>query len=174
MNPKPFPPENRTLPSRAGGWRRSLRRVASIALTLTLGLALWLFGADRRAGDAPQTVAAWGDEALQAQPNSLADWLPLAPANACGLGASSCFKCHNGKRAAAPNADPAKAPWHAQHSKVDNSCAGCHRGNPRVMKEEVAHTKMVAKPRDDSAGTCAGCHTSDLAKVKTAYVQGGK
>ena len=92
---------------------------------------------------------------------------------ACGLGASSCFKCHNGKRAGAPKSDASSAPWHAQHAKVNNSCVGCHRGNPRVMKDDVAHAKMVAKPRDDGAGTCAGCHSADLAKVKTAYT-GGK
>jgi len=137
-------------------------------------MTLWLFGADRRGADAPPAGAAWGDETAQAHEVSGADWLPMAPANACGLGASSCFKCHNGKRAGAPTSDPVKAPWHAQHAKVNNSCVGCHNGNPRVTKEDVAHTKMVAKPRDDSAGTCATCHSSDLAKIKTAYMQGAK
>ncbi|MFO1298461.1 MAG: hypothetical protein U1F25_19670 [Rubrivivax sp.] len=37
------------------------------------------------------------------------------------------------------------------------------------MKDDVAHTKMLAKPRDDSGGSCGTCHTADLAKIKTAY-----
>lgn len=150
-------------------WRAGVAFAAVSALAAVLSVGST--GTDE-AGD--RMAAGWGGEATAALAQHASALSPIGLANACGLGASSCFKCHNGKRAAAPNADPAKAPWHAQHSKVDNSCAGCHRGNPRVMKEEVAHTKMVAKPRDDSAGTCAGCHTSDLAKVKTAYVSGGK
>ena len=157
--------------------RTMARRAASTLALFTLGLVLWTVGPDRRGPAAVETEAAWGQEALLASDDSaaagLADWLPMAPANACGLGASSCFKCHNGKRAGAPKSEPASAPWHAQHAKVNNSCVGCHRGNPRVMKDDVAHAKMVAKPRDDSAGTCAGCHSADLAKVKTAY-SGGK
>ena len=177
MNSKPSEHPGRTSARRCGIWQRPLRRAASLALALLLGLALWTFGAPRGAPDAAQSAGAWGDEALQAEPGAaaaVADWLPLAPANACGLGASSCFKCHNGKRAALPTADPVKGPWHLQHSKVNNSCVGCHHGNPRVMKEDVAHNKLVAKPRDDTAGSCAGCHTGDLDKVKNAYAQGGK
>lgn len=174
MNRKPSEHPSCTTGPCPGAWRRSLHRAASLALALLLGVVLWTFGAPRGVSDAPQSVAAWGDEALQTEPAARTDWLPLAPANACGLGASSCFKCHNGKRAALPVSDPAKGPWHLQHSKVNNSCVGCHHGNPRVMKEDVAHTKLVAKPRDDTAGSCAGCHTSDLNKVKNAYAQGGK
>ncbi len=157
--------------------RGLLRRAASAVALLVLGAVLWTVGPDRRGPAGADPDATWGQEALQstsdAATESLADWLPMAPANACGLGASSCFKCHNGKRAGAPKSDPGSAPWHAQHAKVNNSCVGCHRGNPRVMKDDVAHAKMIAKPRDDAAGTCAGCHTADLAKVKTAYM-GGK
>lgn len=156
---------------------RRLRRAASILALFALGLVLWTVGPDRRGPTASDADLAWGQEALQESAESpgqaKADWLPMAPANACGLGASSCFKCHNGKRAGAPKSDAGTAPWHAQHAKVNNSCVGCHRGNPRVMKDDVAHAKMVAKPKDDSAGTCVGCHSADLAKVKTAYT-GGK
>ncbi|MFO1218347.1 MAG: hypothetical protein U1E89_08265 [Burkholderiaceae bacterium] len=140
---------------------------------MLLALLLWSAGFDRRDADARADAAGWGGEAAQALAEDPLHWLPITPANACGLGASSCFKCHNGKRAAAPAADPAKAPWHVHHAKVNNSCAGCHKGNPRVMKEDIAHTKMLAKPRDDSGGACSGCHASDLAKVQTAYT-GGK
>lgn len=163
---RPASPEDARIRSRPPVWRR----LATVLGMTLLAMSLWMFGADRRGADAP----AWGDEAAQADTSSFTAWLPLVPANACGLGASSCFKCHNGKRAGLPGADPAKAPWHAQHAKVNNSCTGCHNGNPRVMKEDVAHTKMIAKPRDDSAGTCVGCHSSDIAKVKDAYTRGAK
>ncbi len=205
MNHDPLQSKVSSPRRRALAWSTLARRGASALMVLLLGLVLWTFGEDRRGPDAQANAASWGHEALDTEPATLADWLPLAPANACGLGGSSCFKCHNGKRAglpnmdqkkapwhaqhskvnnscvgchkgkraAAPRSDPGKGPWHAQHAKVNNTCVGCHRGNPRVMKEDIAHAKMVAKPRDDSAGTCAGCHTSDLAKVKSAYT-GGK
>lgn len=173
MNHDPLQSKVSSPRRRALAWSTLARRGASALMVLLLGLVLWTFGEGRRGPDAQANAASWGHEALDSEPATLADWLPLAPANACGLGGSSCFKCHNGKRAAAPRSDPGKGPWHAQHAKVNNTCVGCHRGNPRVMKEDIAHAKMVAKPRDDSAGTCAGCHTSDLAKVKSAYT-GGK
>ncbi|MFO1268108.1 MAG: hypothetical protein U1F67_15840 [Rubrivivax sp.] len=142
-------------------------------MAVLFGLLLWSVDFDRRDASVRAAAAPWGGEAAAADSEDPLHWLPMAPANACGLGASSCFKCHNGKRAAAPAADATKAPWHAQHAKVNNSCAGCHKGNPRVMKDDVAHTKMLAKPRDDSGGSCGTCHTADLAKIKTAYT-GGK
>lgn len=157
-------------PSRS---RSSRRRMSSWALLMLLGVVLWFFGTDQRRPDLTQADAGWGQESAQAQEPTALSWLPMAAANACGLGASSCFKCHNGKRAGAPNTE-AKSPWHVEHAKVNNSCTGCHKGNPRVMKDDVAHAKMEAKPRNDSAGSCAGCHSSDLAKVKDAYAKGGK
>ncbi|MBL8289553.1 MAG: hypothetical protein JNL85_16350 [Rubrivivax sp.] len=173
MRPMPGESANPRCSAPTNHWRRRLRAGLSLFAALALGLLLWTFGADRR----PIEVAAapaWGDEAALARPAAAADWLPMAPANACGLGASSCFKCHNGKRAAAPKSDPANGRWHAQHAKVDNSCVGCHKGNPRVLKDDVAHAKMIAKPRDDSAGSCSGCHRADLEKIKAAYTAGGK
>ena len=150
-------------------------RAASLAVLMMLGFVLWFAGGDTRHDDMAQASAGWGQAAADATPGTHAlQWLPMAAANACGLGASSCFKCHNGKRASAPANDVTKSPWHAQHAKVNNSCTGCHKGNPRVMKEDVAHAKMIAKPRDDSEGSCAGCHSADLVKVKAAYAAGGK
>ncbi len=152
-----------------------LRRVATTLALLALGVVLWAVQFDRRDVDTRSTAAGWGAESIDAATTDPLDWLPMTPANACGLGASSCFKCHNGKRAGAPTSDPVKAPWHLNHAKVNNSCVGCHKGNPRVTKEEVAHAKMVPKPRDNSAESCATCHTSDLAKVQAAYANvGGK
>lgn len=131
--------------------------------------AVLLAGLAGREADEPAVVAGWGAEATSALAEG-ARWLsPIALANACGLGASSCFKCHNGKRAAAPNMDATKSPWHAQHAKVNNSCVGCHKGNPRIMKEDMAHKNMLAKPRDNTDQVCASCHKGDLNKVQAAY-----
>lgn len=137
---------------------------------LGLGAAVLAGLASRHAED-PVALAAtgWGSEATVALAEGVAQLSPIALANACGLGASSCFKCHNGKRAPAPEMSAAKAPWHAQHAKVNNSCVGCHKGNSRIMKQEVAHAKMLAKPRDNTDEVCGSCHKSDLAKVQGAY-----
>jgi nitrate/TMAO reductase-like tetraheme cytochrome c subunit len=144
---------------------------------LGLGVALLAGLAGKHAED-PAAFAAtgWGSEATVAVAEGVAQLSPISLANACGLGASSCFKCHNGKRAAAPEMSPAKAPWHVQHAKVNNSCAGCHKGNSRIMKQDVAHAKMLANPRDNIDETCGSCHKSDLAAVQGAYntTSGGK
>lgn len=145
-------------------WRGGLLSVLAIGTALLAGLAT----GPHDDPDA-QAAAGWGNEAVSALADGASRISPIPLANACGLGASSCFKCHNGTRARAPDMDPKKSPWHAQHAKVNNSCAGCHKGNPRIMKEDLAHAKMVAKPRNDTAGSCAGCHTSDLSKVQGAY-----
>jgi len=149
---------------RTWAWRSGLLSALAIGMALLAGLGTGhLDETDARAS------AGWGAEAVSALADSASKVSPIPLANACGLGASSCFKCHNGTRAKAPDMDAKKSPWHAQHSKVNNSCAGCHKGNPRIMKEDIAHAKMVARPRDDSAGSCAGCHASDLSKVQGAY-----
>jgi hypothetical protein len=117
-----------------------------------------------RGADAP----GWGSESLVELRADLAGLSPIALANACGMGASSCFKCHNGTRAAAPKMDPAKAPWHVDHKKVNNSCVGCHKGNARLMKEDLAHAGMLKGPRS-GAEACGGCHKADLGKVEALY-----
>lgn len=134
------------------------------------GLA-FISGLAEKAGNyaGQQASAGWGGEAIVVLADQATRLSPIPLANACGLGASSCFKCHSGKRAALPNMDPKAAPWHAQHNKVNNSCVGCHKGNPRIMKEDMSHAKMVAKPHDNSTDSCANCHAGDLAKVESAY-----
>lgn len=107
---------------------------------------------------------AWGDEVLASIHEHVVTGLPIRVANACGLGASSCFRCHNGKRAEEPANDPVKDPWHVQHKTVNNSCAGCHQGNPRLMKQDIAHTGLIANPRLQPATTCFSCHTSSNAQ----------
>jgi hypothetical protein len=109
-------------------------------------------------GTAPQ-ARAWGSEALQVARDRAFEWAPFAVANACGLGASSCFKCHNGNRAAAPKSDKKKDPWHPDHKVVNDSCVGCHGGNARIIKKEIAHTKMVANPLT-TPDACTHCHKS--------------
>jgi nitrate/TMAO reductase-like tetraheme cytochrome c subunit len=137
---------------------------------LGLGVAVLAGLASKHAEDSAALAATgWGSEATVALAEGVAQLSPISLANACGLGASSCFKCHNGKRAAAPEMNAAKAPWHAQHAKVNGSCTGCHKGNSRIMKQEVAHAKMLAKPRDNTGEACGGCHKGDLAAVQGAY-----
>jgi hypothetical protein len=139
-----------------------------------LGIALLASGDRPRDGATATVAAGWGSESLVELQSGLGKLSPIALANACGMGASSCFKCHNGKRAGAPNMDAAKAPWHTHHNKVNNSCVGCHKGNPRLMKEDLAHAGMLKSPRG-GADACGGCHKADLAKVEAMYksVTGG-
>lgn len=157
-------------PARDGArtWHR-LRSLGSALGLVALAFVLWALQPDTRTPVASD-VAGWGAEAAHATAEAPLAWLPMAPANACGLGASSCFKCHNGKRAAAPPSDPATAPWHAHHAKVNNSCVGCHKGNPRLIKKELAHTEMVKDPRAKPAEMCASCHkTGNSADLVKAY-----
>lgn len=146
-------------------WRGGLvLSLLGVCIAVVAGLA------GRYATESGETmVEGWGSEATVAIAQSVQRLSPIPLANACGLGASSCFKCHNGTRAAKPEMDAAKAPWHANHAKVNNSCVGCHKGNARIMKQETAHAKMVAKPRDNTTDSCGGCHKGDLAKVQGAY-----
>ncbi len=105
----------------------------------------------------------WGDEVQ----NAIAALSPIQLANACGLGASSCFKCHNGKRAALPMM---KLPWHDDHRKSNYSCAGCHKGNPRLLKKKLAHRKLIVDPRLEPK-RCNVCHLSDAAPSLVAQYQ---
>lgn len=112
----------------------------------------------------------WGAEALSQVYHGISSMSPIPLANACGLGASSCFKCHNGKRAAAANMDSGVAPWHSDHAKANNSCAGCHQGNPRLMKEKMAHNNMLNDPRSNLKQACSTCHAgSDLDALNKSY-----
>ena len=145
---------------------RQVRLFAVLAIVTVVGGAAWSYLADT--GDSEtQLVEAdqhggqgWGDEFLAGVHEHVMAGLPIRIANACGLGASSCFRCHNGKRAEAPGMEPEKSPWHAQHTSVNNSCAGCHQGNPRLMKQQIAHSGLIADPRQQPATSCFSCHTS--------------
>ena len=73
----------------------------------------------------------WSSEVLAEIHEKVVVTSPIPVANACGLGASSCFKCHNGKRAALPSTEA----WHEQHAKVNHSCVGCHPGRPHCQPD---------------------------------------
>jgi hypothetical protein len=119
----------------------------------------------------------WGVESLAEVHEGVSGFSLIGVANACGLGASSCFKCHNGSRADAPNEDPATAPWHAEHRTVNNSCSGCHNGNPRIIRKEMSHKNLISDPRLDTEKSCVSCHSADADQKVTRYlsvVGGGK
>ena len=144
------------------GWARlAIRRVRK-GKALGVFLLALVTGAGVAAMSGGQTGGeGWGQEAVDNE-----SWNPVAslangmirPANACGLGASSCFQCHDGQRASF-NDDPETAPWHPDHADVNHSCEGCHNGNPRLRREDMAHRGMLNDPRTDPGEACAGCHT---------------
>lgn len=147
--------------------RNPVRRIgwyAGATAAATLVAVAWsvLVEPAQPGGEATPSTAAggWGSEALETLQAHARELAPIPVANACGIGASSCFKCHNGKRAAAPNMDKDKAPWHAQHKTVNDSCAGCHGGNARIIKKELSHQGMVNDPRTRPE-QCASCHKAD-------------
>lgn len=126
---------------------------------------------------APAARPDWGSEVLSVAREQAFELAPFAVANACGIGASSCFKCHNGTRAAAPKMDKTASPWHPDHKTVNDSCVGCHSGNARLIKKEIAHANLIKDPRA-KAEQCANCHKSgDSAALLKSYqtvAAGGK
>lgn len=162
--------------------RRLLAGVVTLAATGLFALvALSIVPQAQPASDAQQTVSkapAWGSEALQSARDRAFEWAPFPVANACGIGASSCFKCHNGTRAIAPQGDKKATPWHPDHKVVTDDCVGCHGGNPRIIKKEIAHTKLVANPLT-TPDVCTRCHKSGdapalLKKYQQVASAGGK
>lgn len=149
--------------------RLGLQALGLWLLLLAGGIPLYLSSGPAAA---PEETAAWGSESLVTLSEQVERLSPVALANACGLGASSCFRCHNGKRAQSPTADAATAPWHANHAKVNYSCAGCHQGNPRILKQEIAHKGLLADPRAEPEKACAGCHAAaDVSGLVAKYHQ---
>lgn len=143
-------------------------RAGLVFSALTVAVVWFAGGSNEEFVDLQSASTGWGNESLQTMQAGLRTASPIALANACGMGLSSCFKCHNGKRAAAPGMDSAKSPWHVNHKTVNNSCVGCHQGNPRLMKEDLAHAGMLKAPKGGS-DACGSCHKGDLAKVEAAY-----
>lgn len=150
--------------------RGVIRTAAGTAAVVAVAIAWSLASSTPERADSAAAPAAgsagWGAEALADVRDMMRAVSPIAEANACGMGASSCFKCHNGTRAAAPG----EQKWHTDHKSVDNSCVGCHKGNPRLIKKELAHTEMVKDPRAKPAEMCASCHkTGNSADLVKAY-----
>ncbi|MFA5627992.1 MAG: hypothetical protein WCX90_07730 [Thiohalomonadaceae bacterium] len=158
---------------------RQLGRGVGAMMVLTFGALLTVMLVSSPSEEMTEVSATegWGSESLLDAHHASSRISPISLANACGMGASSCFKCHNGKRAGAPDMDSATAPWHTQHKTVNGSCVGCHKGNPRVMKEEVAHKNLLADPRTDLTNGCVSCHRGDdleeLSKVYMSLNGGG-
>ena len=149
-----------------------------LAVALTSVATLLSEPPDSGTRDAGAKAApAWGAEALNAAREQAFALAPVAIANACGIGASSCFKCHNGARAIAPKTDKKASPWHPDHRTVNDSCVGCHGGNARIIKKEIAHTDLVKDPRA-RAEACTHCHKSgnapSLMSAYQAVPKGGK
>jgi hypothetical protein len=150
------------------GRRRAWRVAAGLLTATAVFLAAAGFFAAPVQEEARVAESDWGAEALAPVARAAFELVPIPVANACGIGASSCFKCHNGSRAPAPKADKAAAPWHPQHKTVNDSCVGCHQGNARIIKKEIAHTGLVKDPRTapDACGRChKGGNTAELVKT---------
>ncbi len=134
-----------------GGW---------LLLAIPVALVAWA-GYAGHVSDHGLPVAAdnddWSGRVLSAIHEGIVVGSPIPVANACGLGASSCFKCHNGKRAA----EPSEGIWHDDHAEVNHSCVGCHDGNERLMLERMAHKDLIAKPLDKAGEMCGDCHADD-------------
>lgn len=171
---------------------RKLRFYAGVAAVLTLVTVSWTLIATPPDSTEPSAhssdtqaaievagsdVSGWGREALNIVHEQATAWSPIALANACGMGASSCFKCHNGKRAEAPKMDKKTSPWHPDHKSVNDSCVGCHGGNARIIKKDIAHTGVIKDPRPKPEA-CATCHKSgDASSLLKSYqksTSGGK
>lgn len=144
-------------------YKRGMVVFTSLAVLFSASTEAWLtLVANQQAPIASitSTDSGWGQEAIGNVRQYAAALSPIANANACGMGASSCFKCHNGIRAVAPKMDAKTAPWHVNHQSVNGDCVGCHKGNERLIKKELAHTGLIKDPRTRVADTCDSCHKS--------------
>lgn len=149
------------LAHRARAAIRLLGRSAALTLTAVALATVTAITAYHLQGSDETYRAAWGSSVVEkhdeaAPAADLADSV-IPPANACGLGASSCYDCHGGVRA---EFDEDTA-WHDDHADVNHSCEGCHAGNPRMMMDDMAHDGMREIPVDDIEASCADCHDDD-------------
>lgn len=177
--------DRRSNKSRTAPWARIFKVGAALMTVWALAVAtttlLRVGPASLATASAPAAAhhapGAWGSEVLAVAREQALELSPFAVANACGIGASSCFKCHNGTRAPAPKADKTANPWHTDHRTVNDSCVGCHAGQARLIKKELAHANLVNDPRG-KAEQCASCHKGGdaamLAKNYQAVAKTGK
>ncbi len=110
----------------------------------------------------------WGASAISNIHESFATCSPIAAANACGMGASSCFKCHSSGRGPAVS----DSPWHTDHEPVNNDCVGCHGGSPWILRKSLAHAGLIADPLKVPQKACASCHQNgDVSKLVAGYMK---
>lgn len=110
----------------------------------------------------------WGESAISSIHGSFAACSPIAAANACGMGASSCFKCHSSGRGPAIS----NSVWHTDHEQVNNDCVGCHQGSPWILKKSLAHAGLIADPLTTPDKSCATCHQGkNLAQLVASYIK---
>ena len=143
--------------------KRWIIAATAVTVIFSASTAAWLSLVAEQQPQAAQVSSAdsgWGQEAIGDLREYVAALSPIANANACGMGASSCFKCHNGTRAAAPKMDAKAGSWHFDHKSVNGSCVGCHKGKDRLIKKELAHEGMIKDSRLKVAETCDSCHKS--------------
>jgi hypothetical protein len=159
------------LKNRVKWWDKWLFKAGLLYLVIPLVAIVWTCYA-AYVSDNGMPVAddgSWSSEVLANIHEGIVTGSPIPVANACGLGASSCFKCHNGKRAALP----ATQAWHEQHAKVNHSCVGCHKGNERLMLQDMAHKDLVSDPRTKPQEICSHCHTDgDVQTLLDNYQKG--
>lgn len=162
----------RTIVSQLRKYKRGMIAATALTVLFSASTVAWLsLVGEPQSQIAPvgSTGSGWGQEAIGGLQEYAAVLSPIASANACGMGASSCFKCHNGTRAAAPKMDAKTAPWHWDHKSVNGDCVGCHKGNERLIKKELAHTELIKDPRVKVA-TCDACHKSgNTAELNKRY-----
>lgn len=162
--------DRRSWVDRLRAMARGTLRIAAGTLGAVAIAVLWSFAAsspERTDLVVPvaQAPAGWGAEALADVRDAMRAVSPIAEANACGMGTSSCFKCHNGTRAAAPKQEK----WHTDHKTVNDSCVGCHKGNARLIKADLAHANMIKDART-APDTCTKCHKgNEAAELLKSY-----
>ncbi|MDH5542012.1 MAG: hypothetical protein OEY64_03500 [Nitrospinota bacterium] len=79
---------------------------------------------------------------------------------------TSCFTCHVQKKKAGYTDS---VQWHKDHSKVQNSCPGCHGGKPWSKSKDAAHAEMRNKPMTDTASSCGSCHMEGIPDKSKDY-----
>ena len=155
--------------NKMNGWRSWLYKAGITFLVVPIVALVWTCYAAYVADNGMPVAddGSWSSEVLAGIHEQVVITSPIPVANACGLGASSCFKCHNGKRAALPSTEV----WHEQHAKVNHSCVGCHKGNERLMLQSMAHKQLIADPRTESKETCLNCHTDGDVQALLGHYQ---
>ena len=167
---------NFDLPKRLKRASRSLLFYAAALMFVTIIAVIWSALSATQSTPAARLhsrrlsvaqASGWGASALRIVHGSLNACPLIATANACGMGASSCFKCHSGGRGPAIS----NVPWHTDHAPVNNDCVGCHAGSPWILKKSLAHAGLIPNPLTQPK-RCAACHKSaNVRKLDAHYMK---